>query len=119
MIVRAVAPFGVHAGHVSGRPGVWVDGERKIASVGIAVEHWVTFHGFALNVDIDLAPFERFHPCGFDGSVMTSVSRETGHPVDLDEVRPHLVDAWNQVFAPARGPAHPSAFPAAAPLPGP
>ncbi len=119
VIVRAVAPFGVHAGHVSGRPGVWVDGERKIASIGIAVDHWVTFHGFALNVNLDLTPFERFRPCGFDGSVMTSLSRETGHPVDLGEVRPHLVDAWNQVFAPARGPAHPSAFPAAAPLPGP
>jgi lipoate-protein ligase B len=119
VIVRAVAPFGVRAGHVSGRPGVWVDGERKIASIGIAVDHWVTFHGFALNVDLDLAPFERFRPCGFEGSVMTSLSREVGHTVGLSEVRPHLVDAWDRVFAPAPGQTHPRALPAATPMPGP
>ncbi len=104
VVARGVAPFGIRAGHATGRPGVWVDGSRKIASVGIAVDHWVTFHGFALNVDLDLAPFARFRPCGFDGSVMTSIAREVGHPVALDAVRPHVVEAWNRVFGPRTDP---------------
>lgn len=98
LVVRSVAPFGVRAGHVKGRRGVWVDGERKIASVGIATDHWVSFHGFALNVDPDLSAFARFHPCGFDGAVMTSLARELGRPVPLAEVRPHLLAAWEAVF---------------------
>ncbi|MGB6443116.1 MAG: lipoyl(octanoyl) transferase LipB, partial [Thermoplasmata archaeon] len=62
VVVDALAAHGLASGHVSGRHGVWVDGERKIASIGIAVERWVTFHGFALNVDLDLAPFGQFRP---------------------------------------------------------
>jgi lipoate-protein ligase B len=101
VVVRTVAAFGVEAGHVRGKRGVWVGGERKIASVGIAVDHWVTFHGFALNVDPDLGAFDRFRPCGFPGSVMTSLSRETGRTIRVPEVTPHLVKAWQDVFAPA------------------
>ena len=97
--IRTVGAFGLKAEHVHGRRGVWVDGARKIASVGIAVDHWVTLHGFALNVDVDLAEFQRFRPCGFDGSVMTSLSREVGRRVTLDEVRPHVRNAWNEIFA--------------------
>ena len=100
LMVRSLAPFGVASGHVHGRRGVWVDGERKIGSVGIAVDHWVTFHGFALNVDPDLAAFERFHPCGFSGSVMTSLARELGRPVRVPEVIPYTVAAWRELFAP-------------------
>lgn len=108
LVVRSIAPFGVVAGHVSGQPGVWVDGSRKIGSIGIAVDHWVTFHGFALNVDPDLAAFGRFHPCGFSGSVMTSLSRELGRSVQLSEVVPHTLRAWQELFpsspgAPASG----------------
>jgi lipoate-protein ligase B len=99
MVVRTVAEFGVSAGHVSGRRGVWVDGARKIASVGIAVDHWVTFHGFALNVDVDLTEFDRFHPCGFDGSVMTSLARETGRTVSVPEVRAPVIAAWQAIFS--------------------
>lgn len=101
VVVRSVAPFGVSAGHVSGRRGVWVAGERKLASIGVAVDHWVTFHGFALNVDPDLDAFDRFHPCGFSGSVMTSLARETGRPVRVAEVTPHVVAAWQDVFGPS------------------
>jgi lipoyl(octanoyl) transferase len=117
VVARSVAPFGVRAGHVAGQPGVWVDGRRKIASIGIAVDHWVTFHGFALNVDLDLAPFERFRPCGFDGSVMTSIAREAGRPVALAEVRAPVVEAWSRVFGapadpvPSPAPSSPLALP--------
>ncbi|MGP8078076.1 MAG: lipoyl(octanoyl) transferase LipB [Thermoplasmata archaeon] len=103
LVARTVAPLGIVAGHVAGRPGVWVDGRRKIGSIGIAVDHWVSFHGFALNVDPDLAAFERFHPCGFDGSVMTSVARELGRPVALGELRTSLLAAWEGIFSSPTG----------------
>lgn len=101
VVARSVSPFGITAGHVSGQRGVWVAGERKIASIGIAVDHWVTYHGFALNVDPDLEAFRRFHPCGFPGSVMTSLAREVGRPVPVEEVIPHVVASWNDVFGPS------------------
>jgi lipoyl(octanoyl) transferase len=100
VVARSVAPLGVRAGHRHLQPGVWVDGARKLASIGVAVEHWVTFHGFALNVDPDLSIFQRFRPCGLDGAVMTSVARELGRPVALDEVRPHVLAAWDATFGP-------------------
>ncbi len=86
--VATIGEFGVAGQHVSGRRGVWVDGRRKVASVGVAVEGWVTFHGLALNVDVDLAPFEQFHPCGFEGPVMTSLARELGRAVTVRKVKP-------------------------------
>ena len=98
LVVDALAVTGIRAGHVSGRHGVWVDAQRKIASIGIAVEHWVTFHGFAVNVDLDLTPFEQFHPCGLSGSLMTSIAQELGHPVSLPSVKPVFVDAWTARF---------------------
>jgi len=93
-LVEAIAPFGVTGGHVPGRRGVWVAGTRKIASVGIAVEGWVTYHGFALNVNLDLSPFDLFHPCGLDGPVMTSLAHETRRPVTVADVKPHIERAF-------------------------
>lgn len=101
LVVRAVAAFGISAERLPGKRGVWVDGTRKIASVGVAVEEWVTFHGFALNVDNDLGPFRAFHPCGFDGRLMTSVTEEAGHPVTVKELRAPVKEAWQAVFSPA------------------
>jgi lipoate-protein ligase B len=99
-LTDALAVLGVEAGRVAGQPGVWVDGTRKIASIGIAVEHWVTFHGFALNVDMDLAPFERFQPCGLPGSVMTSVAKELRRPVTVESAKAPVVAAWTRRFGP-------------------
>lgn len=98
LVIRALGPQGVRADRVDGRRGVWVAGVRKIASIGIAVEEWVTFHGFALNVENDLAGFRDLRPCGFDGALMTSVSREAGRPVAVDEVKPGVVAAWTELF---------------------
>ena len=98
LVVRAVAEMGISASRVEGRRGVWVAGERKIASVGVAVEGWVTFHGFALNVSTDLTAFGAFHPCGLDATVMTSVERELGHPVAPDLLVPGVLRAWNDLF---------------------
>jgi lipoyl(octanoyl) transferase len=98
MVVRALDSEGLAAGRVPGRRGVWIEGTRKIASVGIAIEGWVSFHGFALNVSNDLAPFRSFHPCGLSGEVMTSVSRELHRPVSVAAMRAHVIAAWQHAF---------------------
>jgi len=75
-VIDALAPLGVHAGRREGATGVWVDGQRKVCSIGVAASRWVTYHGLALNVSTDLAHFAAIAPCGFEAGVMTSVERE-------------------------------------------
>jgi lipoyl(octanoyl) transferase len=77
-LIEALATLGIHAGRVHGATGVWVDGRRKIASIGIGIRRWVTWHGFALNVSSDLSGFAPIVPCGLAGIEMTSVAREAG-----------------------------------------
>jgi lipoate-protein ligase B len=99
LVTDALASVGVGAARLAGQPGVWIDGRRKIASIGIAVDHWISFHGFALNVDLDLEPFSRFQPCGLDGNMMTSLAKELGRPVSVDSMKEPLASAWNRRFA--------------------
>lgn len=78
-LIVALAELGISAGRKAGYTGVWTElGDRKIASIGVHVKQWVTWHGFALNVTTDLAQFERIVPCGIPGVEMTSVERERG-----------------------------------------
>ena len=77
VLILALEGWGIPARRVPGRTGVWV-GEEKIASLGIAVRHWVGYHGFALNVAPDLGFFELIHPCGLRGIQMTSVAARLG-----------------------------------------
>ncbi|MGI0130411.1 MAG: lipoyl(octanoyl) transferase LipB, partial [Thermoplasmata archaeon] len=104
LLIRSLGAVGLTADRVVGRRGVWVAGERKIASVGIAVESWVTFHGFALNVSNDLAPFRAFHPCGLPGTVMTSVSAELDRPTTTESMKGLVRDAWAETFGTPSGP---------------
>jgi len=104
-MIRTLASFHIEAGRVPGATGVWVgraqEGAftRKIASIGIACRRWVTFHGLALNVAPDLSYFARINPCGFEASVMTSMERERGAPVDMHAVK----DALGRDLAAALG----------------
>lgn len=95
-LVTAVAELGVKAGLRPGHIGVWCE-ERKIASIGIAVKRRVTFHGFALNVAVDLACFRLMNPCGIPNVVMTSVSAEGGVTDDA-RVRSAVVAGFRRVF---------------------
>ncbi len=81
-VIAVAGDFGVAAGRRAGATGVWVGQRRKLASIGIAVARWVTWHGIGLNVSCDLAAFGAIHPCGFDATEMTSLARELGdaHP---------------------------------------
>lgn len=101
LVVDVCAAFGIHGGRDARNTGVWVrpdtPGGQKICSIGIACRRWVTWHGLALNVDPDLSAFARINPCGFDAAVMTSMARELGRPVALDDVEAVLaarVQGW-------------------------
>jgi lipoyl(octanoyl) transferase len=76
-LIGGLGRWGIEAGRVPGRTGVWVEGE-KIASIGVAVRRWVSYHGFALNVAPDLGFFDLIHPCGLRGIHMTSVAARLG-----------------------------------------
>jgi lipoyl(octanoyl) transferase len=77
LLVETLDETGIMASTRPGLTGVWV-GDRKIASIGVGVRHWITMHGFALNVCGDLAPFNQIVPCGIANVTMTSIEKETG-----------------------------------------
>jgi lipoyl(octanoyl) transferase len=99
-LIRTVAPFGLEAECIEGLTGVWLTPPpRKLASIGVHVSRWVTTHGYALNVDLDPAPFtDWITACGLDDATFTTIAREAGRPVTVDEVRPHAVAALEAVF---------------------
>ena len=85
LLIELLAQYHISAAARAGLTGVWVE-KRKIASIGVGVRHWITMHGFALNVSDDLSPFDHITPCGIAGVAMTSIERETGAIHQLDEV---------------------------------
>jgi lipoyl(octanoyl) transferase len=99
-IIRTVAPLGLDATRIDGLTGIWLaDPPRKIASIGIHISKWVTTHGYALNVDLDPAPFTQWiTACGIEDALFTTLARELERPVTVDEVRPHAVVALADVF---------------------
>jgi len=99
-IIRTVEPFGLAGERIDGLTGVWLTRPpRKLASIGVHVSRWVTTHGYALNVDLDPAPFtEWITACGLEDAMFTTIARETGRPVTVDDVRPHAVAALEAVF---------------------
>jgi lipoate-protein ligase B len=84
VMIRTCRDFGVEAGRNALNRGVWV-GRRKIGAIGLAVRRGVSFHGLALNVSPDLAPFGFVQPCGLQGVGVTSIAKESGRPVPMDE----------------------------------
>jgi lipoate-protein ligase B len=103
-IVLTLAAFGVEATTFDGLTGVWMPpgrglGPRKIASIGVHASRWVTTHGYALNVDLDPAPFtEWITACGLEDAQFTSVATELGRPLSVAAVRPAAAEAIAEVF---------------------
>ncbi len=90
-LIATCSELGLTTTRVEGRSGVWVvdeKGERKIAAIGIRVARGVTMHGFALNVEPDLSPFEAIIPCGIEDAAVTSLAIELGRSISVDEVLP-------------------------------
>ena len=91
LLIDVCAELGLTTGRVEGRSGVWTpDGARKVAAIGIRVARGVTMHGFALNYNPDLTAYDRIVPCGLVDATVTSLSRELGRDVTVDEVLPLL-----------------------------
>ncbi|TDB69572.1 lipoyl(octanoyl) transferase LipB [Micromonospora sp. KC723] len=93
MLIDVCAEFGLTAGRIEGRSGVWVPEDdrgpaRKVAAIGIRVSRGVTLHGFSINCDCDLTYFDRIVPCGIRDAGVTSLTAELGRPVTVAEVLP-------------------------------
>jgi lipoyl(octanoyl) transferase len=106
VLIQSLGSLGLAASRREGMTGLWL-GRRKIAAIGVAVRRWVTYHGFALNVDPDLSHFGGIVPCGIgaaDGTV-TSMRAELGQSVGMSEVKAVITQAFRQEWARFAGPA--------------
>jgi lipoyl(octanoyl) transferase len=99
-LILTLAMLGVEAQRIDGLTGVWLTPPpRKIASIGIHIAKWVTTHGYALNVDLDPAPFTQWiTACGLEDAAFTTVAQELGRPVAVEEVRAPALEALAEVF---------------------
>jgi lipoyl(octanoyl) transferase len=112
-LIRTLGPLGLEATRIDALTGVWLQPSarreptaasgggppRKIASIGVHISRWITTHGYALNVDLDLAPFtEWITACGLEDAAFTTIARELDRPVTVDEVRPLAKKALAEVF---------------------
>jgi lipoate-protein ligase B len=104
VVIRTVADFGIGAERQAGLTGVWA-GKNKLCAIGVAVRRWVTLHGFALNVNVDLQPFGWIVPCGLHGHGVTSMERLLGAPQDLAAVRAAVTHHFRAVFGRSTQPA--------------
>ena len=85
LLIGLLEVYGIRAAPRPGLTGVWVE-DRKIASIGVGVRHWITMHGFALNVSGDLSPFDHIVPCGISNVRMTSIEIESGQKFSVEEI---------------------------------
>jgi lipoyl(octanoyl) transferase len=99
-LIKTVGFFGVQATTIEGLTGIWLERPpRKIASIGVHISKWITTHGYALNVDLDPAPFtEWITACGLEDAAFTTLARELARPVAVAEVKPQAADAIAEVF---------------------
>ncbi len=100
VMIRVCADFGVTAERVAGLTGVWVGPERKekIGAIGVRIGRWITSHGFAFNVNVDLSYFDLIVPCGIQDRGVTSLQAQLGRPVPLDEVEVSFILNFRGVF---------------------
>lgn len=104
VIIRTIASFGLTGDRLPGATGVWLDPEepgkaRKICAMGVRCSRWVTMHGFALNVNTDLAFFNHIIPCGIEDKAVTSLEKELGRDIDRQEVMEQLTIHMAAVFS--------------------
>jgi lipoyl(octanoyl) transferase len=98
ILIETLRGYGIDGERREGLTGVWI-GPRKIASIGIGVRHWISMHGFALNVCGDLAAFQHITPCGIAGVEITSMEREAGRPIGVEEVARSAGEIFQQRIA--------------------
>jgi lipoyl(octanoyl) transferase len=102
-VIQTLAEFGVASGRIKGLTGVWIDSEnewttRKICALGVKTSRWVTMHGLALNVNIDLSYFKHIVPCGIDNKAVTSLEKELGKPANMELVKLRMKEKIASLF---------------------
>ena len=102
-VILTLKEYGIEAGRISGLTGVWLDPEdkiraRKICALGVRCSRWVTIHGFAFNVNTDLNYFNYIIPCGISDKQVTSLQKELGREVDIEEVKSKLLSHLSALF---------------------
>jgi lipoyl(octanoyl) transferase len=97
VVIRTLATFGLQTARRDGKTGIWLDA-RKICAIGVAVRSWVTYHGFALNVNPDMSHFAGIVPCGITDGTVTSMQAELGKTIDIDDVQARLAVEFKYVF---------------------
>jgi lipoyl(octanoyl) transferase len=99
-VIRTLASFDLAGTRIEGLTGVWLEGPpRKICSIGVHISRWVTTHGYALNVDLDPAPFTQWiTACGLEDASFTTMTSELGHELSVEEVRPPAARALAETF---------------------
>lgn len=104
VVIQVLSEYGLRAGRM-GPTGVWIQNHReqikKIASLGVAVRRWITYHGISINISNDLTVFSKIRPCDFDGSIMTSLKNE-GLDVSIEELAEDLVNRFEVLNSQAR-----------------
>lgn len=114
-VILTLADYGIVAGRYPGFTGVWIDADndraRKICAMGVRASRWVTMHGFAFNVNADLNYFNHIVPCGIDDKDVTSMQRELGYALDMEEVKAklkgHIASLFEMELVPATAPIPP------------
>ncbi|MGQ9846598.1 MAG: lipoyl(octanoyl) transferase LipB [Bacteroidales bacterium] len=102
-IIQTLADYNIQSERLEGATGVWIDAQnpqksRKICAIGVRVSHWISMHGFAFNVNTDLNYFNYINPCGFKDKGVTSLQKELGYSVPMDEVKIKLLNHLTQLF---------------------
>ena len=97
VMIRTCADYGLEASRVQGLTGTWL-GDEKIGAIGVRIARWVTSHGFAFNVGTDLSAFDLIVPCGIRGRGVTSLERQLGRPLPLEEVMDRIAANFAAVF---------------------
>lgn len=102
IVIRTIASYHISGERLIGATGVWIDSDtpraRKICAIGVKCSRYVTMHGFALNVNTDLDYFNYIHPCGFTDKGVTSIEKELGHKVDMQEVKDKVFAHFSSIF---------------------
>ena len=96
-VIRGLTNINLEGERLDVNSGVWIK-QRKVCAIGIKLKKWVSMHGIAVNCDIDLEPYNWFVPCGIRTHGVTSISRELGRIITVEEFRPQLIQGFREVF---------------------
>lgn len=96
-LIKTLNEFNIYAERRRENPGIWI-GQKKIASIGLSVRNWITYHGFSLNIDTDLDKFKMIKPCGFDSQIMTSINHNNNRILSSKLIKSSVIKNFSEIF---------------------